>query len=346
MTAFQTKESLSCDSARAPEEFSEDEIDRLCLCAEREGFDDGEGEPLPADAADPADPDLPPTVERGEAGAAAKLDLVRIYLTQIGSIPLLTPEEERDCALRAAEGSEAAKKLLTESNLRLVVSIAKRFHNSHLSFLDLIQEGNLGLMKAVDKYDHRKGYRFSTYATWWIRQSVSRAISEHTRLIRLPVHTVESINKLRKAKLELRPALDREPTAAELALKTGIPAQKIRELLRLGQTPISLERPLDEEGETSLGSFISDDASKDPEASAAIALLRETVGRALDDLEPRQKEVLELRFGFRDGKLYTLGEVGAMLGVTRERVRQIEEKALRRLKCRRDLRELGDDSEP
>lgn len=354
------------DSARAPEEFSDEEIDLLCMKAEDENAADTEAFELEAleleaidtessevdsleiESLEPADefgaPDDPDddgsesSREQDPGKNAPDIDLVRLYLNQIGSIPLLTKEEERSCAIRIAEGSAQAKKQLTEANLRLVVSIAKHYQRRGLPLLDLIQEGNLGLLKAVDKYDYRKGYRFSTYATWWIRQSISRGIADHGRVIRLPVHTVEAINKLRKAIRELGMELDRAPTHEEIAEKTGLSLERVEELLITAQPTAALETPVDEDGESELGDFVCDDTAVDPEENAARAILREKIEEALSSLTPRERKVVELRFGFINGTIHTLEQVGAMLGVTRERVRQIEKTALRKLHSPRNRR--------
>lgn len=321
------------DSVKAPEEFSEEEIDSYCLKAEVEDvghFDSTDRSLDDKDSSECLDPEGVGKHMHSETGGAINIDPLRLYLKQIGTIPLLTPEEERFCAAQIAKGSEQAKRQLTEANLRLVVSVAKHYQNRGLPFLDLIQEGNVGLMKAVEKYDYRKGYRFSTYATWWIRQSVSRAIADHGRLIRLPVHMVESINKVSKATRKLSVELNREPSTAEIARETGFPLSKVQELQKTSQPLISLEKPVDE-GNSKLGDFIYDETTSDLEAIAAKAILREKVEEALSVLTSREREILELRFGFRNGTVHTLEEVGSMIGVTRERVRQIEGNAIRKL---------------
>lgn len=259
-------------------------------------------------------------------------DPVRMYLKEIGKIPLLTPEQEQELASRLAEGDEQAYDMMIEANLRLVVSIAKRYVGRGLPFLDLIQEGNLGLIKAVGKFDHTKGYKFSTYATWWIRQSISRAIADHARTIRIPVHMVETINRVARANHELLQELGRDPTAGEIAHRLHLPLEKVEEVMRVSQDPISLETPVGEEDDSHLGDFIPDDEAYEPADAAAYALLREQLAGVLKTLTPREEKVLCLRYGLTDGKMHTLEEVGEEFNVTRERIRQIEAKALRKLR--------------
>ena len=259
-------------------------------------------------------------------------DAVRMYLKEIGKIPLLTPEQEQELASRLAEGDEQAYDKMIEANLRLVVSIAKRYVGRGLPFLDLIQEGNLGLIKAVGKFDHTKGYKFSTYATWWIRQSISRAIADHARTIRIPVHMVETINRVARANHELLQELGRDPTAGEIAHRLHLPLEKVEEVMRVSQDPISLETPVGEEDDSHLGDFIPDDEAYEPADAAAYALLREQLAGVLKTLTPREEKVLCLRYGLTDGKMHTLEEVGEEFNVTRERIRQIEAKALRKLR--------------
>lgn len=259
-------------------------------------------------------------------------DPVRMYLKEIGKIPLLTPEQEQELASRLAEGDEQAYDKMIEANLRLVVSIAKRYVGRGLPFLDLIQEGNLGLIKAVGKFDHTKGYKFSTYATWWIRQSISRAIADHARAIRIPVHMVETINRVARANHELLQELGRDPTAGEIAHRLHLPLEKVEEVMRVSQDPISLETPVGEEDDSHLGDFIPDDEAYEPADAAAYALLREQLAGVLKTLTPREEKVLCLRYGLTDGKMHTLEEVGEEFNVTRERIRQIEAKALRKLR--------------
>jgi len=259
-------------------------------------------------------------------------DPVRMYLKEIGKIPLLTPEEEIELAKRIEQGDEEAKKRLIEANLRLVVSIAKRYVGRGMLFLDLIQEGNLGLLKAVEKFDYRKGYKFSTYATWWIRQAITRAIADQARTIRIPVHMVETINKLIRVQRQLLQELGREPTAEELAKEMGMPEEKVREIMKIAQEPVSLETPIGEEEDSHLGDFIPDEDAPAPAEAAAYTMLKEQLMDVLDTLTPREEKVLRLRFGLDDGRARTLEEVGKEFNVTRERIRQIEAKALRKLR--------------
>lgn len=259
-------------------------------------------------------------------------DPVRMYLKEIGKINLLTAEEELDFAQRAENGEEYAKKMLAESNLRLVVSIAKRYVGRGMLFLDLIQEGNIGLMKAVDKFDPSKGYKFSTYATWWIRQAITRSIADQARTIRVPVHMVETINKLSRLQRQLTQELNREPSEEELAKKMGITIDKVREIYKISQDPVSLDTPIGEEDDSHLGDFISDDTTMSPEEYATTEMLREELGNVLLTLTDREERVLRYRFGLDDGQCRTLEEVGQIFGVTRERIRQIEAKALRKLR--------------
>ena len=259
-------------------------------------------------------------------------DPVRMYLKEIGKVPLLTPEEEVELAVRMAEGDEEAKRRMTEANLRLVVSIAKRYVGRGMLFLDLIQEGNLGLIKAVEKFDHTKGYKFSTYATWWIRQAITRAIADQARTIRIPVHMVETINKTIRVSRQLLQELGHDPSAEEIAEEMGMPVEKVRDILKIAQEPVSLETPIGEEEDSHLGDFIPDEDASEPSEAASFSLLREQLEEVLDTLAPREKKVLELRFGIVDGRTRTLEEVGKEFNVTRERIRQIEAKALRKLR--------------
>ena len=259
-------------------------------------------------------------------------DPVRMYLKEIGKVPLLTPEEEVALAIRMADGDEEAKHRMTEANLRLVVSIAKRYVGRGMLFLDLIQEGNLGLIKAVEKFDHTKGYKFSTYATWWIRQAITRAIADQARTIRIPVHMVETINKTIRVSRQLLQELGHDPSAEEIAEEMGMPVEKVRDLLKIAQEPVSLETPIGEEEDSHLGDFIPDEDASEPSEAASFSLLREQLEEVLDTLAPREKKVLELRFGIVDGRTRTLEEVGKEFNVTRERIRQIEAKALRKLR--------------
>ena len=259
-------------------------------------------------------------------------DPVRMYLKEIGKVPLLTADEEIDIAQRMEQGDEAAKKKLTEANLRLVVSIAKRYVGRGMLFLDLIQEGNLGLIKAVDKFDYRKGYKFSTYATWWIRQAITRAIADQARTIRIPVHMVETINKLIRVSRQLLQEYGREPTPEEIAKVMNISEGKVREIIKIAQEPVSLETPIGEEEDSHLGDFIPDDDAPAPAEAASFTLMKEQLLDVLDTLTPREEKVLRLRFGLDDGHQRTLEEVGREFKVTRERIRQIEAKALRKLR--------------
>ena len=259
-------------------------------------------------------------------------DPVRMYLKEIGKVPLLSAEEEIELAKRMEDGDEEAKKKLAEANLRLVVSIAKRYVGRGMLFLDLIQEGNLGLIKAVEKFDYSKGYKFSTYATWWIRQAITRAIADQARTIRIPVHMVETINKLIRISRQLIQELGREPTAEELAVEMRMPVDKVREIMKIAQEPVSLETPIGEEEDSHLGDFIPDDDIPAPAEAAAFTLLKEQLIEVLDTLTEREEKVLRLRFGLDDGRARTLEEVGKEFNVTRERIRQIEAKALRKLR--------------
>ena len=259
-------------------------------------------------------------------------DPVRMYFKEIGKVPLLSAEEERELAIRIEQGDEEAKKKLCESNLRLVVSIARRYLNRGLSFLDLIQEGNLGLIKAVEKFDYTKGYKFSTYATWWIRQAITRSIADQARTIRIPVHMVETINKLIRISRQLLQEYGREPTSEEIAKEMGISVDKVREIKKISQDPVSLETPIGEEEDSHLGDFIPDEDIPSPVDAAAYSMLQKQLREVLDTLSEREKKVLILRFGLDDGRPRTLEEVGKEFNVTRERIRQIEAKALRKLR--------------
>ena len=259
-------------------------------------------------------------------------DPVRMYLKEIGKVPLLSSEEEIELAKKIEEGSQYAKKKLAEANLRLVVSIAKRYVGRGMLFLDLIQEGNLGLIKAVEKFDYRKGYKFSTYATWWIRQAITRAIADQARTIRIPVHMVETINKLIRVQRQLLQELGRDPFPEEISKVMDLPVEKVREIQKIAQEPVSLETPIGEEEDSHLGDFIPDDDAPAPAEAAAFTMLKEQLINVLDTLTPREEKVLRLRFGLDDGRARTLEEVGKEFNVTRERIRQIEAKALRKLR--------------
>lgn len=269
-------------------------------------------------------------------------DPVRMYLKEIGKVPLLSAEEEIELAKRMENGDQEAKKRLAEANLRLVVSIAKRYVGRGMLFLDLIQEGNLGLIKAVEKFDYRKGYKFSTYATWWIRQAITRAIADQARTIRIPVHMVETINKLIRVSRQLLQELGREPTPEEISEEMGMPVDRVREILKISQEPVSLETPIGEEEDSHLGDFIQDDNVPVPAEAASFTLLREQLVEVLGTLTEREQKVLRLRFGLDDGRARTLEEVGKEFNVTRERIRQIEAKALRKLRHPSRSRKLKD----
>ncbi len=269
-------------------------------------------------------------------------DPVRMYLKEIGRISLLSSEEELDLSVRIVNGDENAKNILAESNLRLVVSIAKRYVGRGLLFLDLIQEGNIGLMKAVEKFDYGKGFKFSTYATWWIRQAITRALADQARTIRVPVHMVETINKMARVQRQMTLELNREPSEEELAEKMGITVEKVREVMKISQDPVSLDTPIGEEDDSHLGDFIKDERSMSPEEYATNEILKEEIRNVLMTLQEREQEVLELRFGLIDGTSHTLEEVGKKFNVTRERIRQIEAKALRKLRHPSRAKKLKD----
>ena len=275
-------------------------------------------------------------------GAVTVDDPVKVYLKEIGRVPLLSSEEEIDLAIRIADGDVQAKQRLSEANLRLVVSIAKRYLGRGMQFLDLIQEGNLGLIKAVDKFDYTKGFKFSTYATWWIRQAITRAIADQARTIRIPVHMVETINKVKKVQSQLLHQNGHEPTPDEIADELDLPVDKVREIMRVAQEPVSLETPIGEEEDSHLGDFIPDDGAPAPADAASHTMLREQLSDVLSTLTPREEKVLRLRFGLEDGRSRTLEEVGKEFNVTRERIRQIEAKALRKLRHPSRSRKLKD----
>ena len=269
-------------------------------------------------------------------------DPVRMYLKEIGRISLLSSEEEMELSVRVANGDEEAAAMLAESNLRLVVSIAKRYVGRGLLFLDLIQEGNIGLMKAVEKFDYDKGYKFSTYATWWIRQAITRALADQARTIRVPVHMVETINKMSRIQRQMTLELNREPSDEEIAERMDISVDKVREVIKISQDPVSLETPIGEEDDSHLGDFLKDESSLSPEEYTTNQILKEEIKSVLDTLQTREKQVLELRFGLIDGTCYTLEEVGKRFNVTRERIRQIEAKALRKLRHPSRAKKLKD----
>lgn len=306
-------------------------------------------EPEPIDEADPDDLLLAEeeevdveNIDLSVPDGVSIEDPVRMYLKEIGKVPLLTAEEEIELAQRMEEGDEDAKNRLAEANLRLVVSIAKRYVGRGMLFLDLIQEGNLGLIKAVEKFDYTKGYKFSTYATWWIRQAITRAIADQARTIRIPVHMVETINKLIRVSRQLLQELGREPSPEEIAEQMNMPVERVREILKISQEPVSLETPIGEEEDSHLGDFIQDENVPVPAEAAAFSLLKEQLGEVLDTLTDREQKVLRLRFGLDDGRARTLEEVGKEFSVTRERIRQIEAKALRKLRHPSRSRKLKD----
>ncbi len=308
-------------------------LEDLPLMPEAEEEETAEG----ADAASPED-----QLEISVPDGIALDDPVRMYLKEIGRVSLLTAKQEVELARRIEEGDESAAKKLAEANLRLVVSIARRYVGRGMHFLDLIQEGNLGLMKAVEKFDYRKGFKFSTYATWWIRQAISRAIADQARTIRIPVHMVETINRLVRTQRQLLQDLGREPTAEEIADEMDVSAERVREIIKVAQEPVSLETPIGDEGDSHLADFIEDEDAESPADAASYLLLREQIGEVLATMTPREQKVLELRFGLEDGRARTLEEVGHAFGVTRERIRQIEAKALRKLRHPSRAKQLKD----
>ena len=305
-------EALEKNNIKVVDEFANVSLDDLDLSTETTDADDGA------------------TVTPGESIAID--DPVKVYLKEIGRVPLLTPEEETSLAMRIIDGDVRAKQRLSEANLRLVVSIAKRYVGRGMQFLDLIQEGNLGLIKAVEKFDYTKGFKFSTYATWWIRQAITRAIADQARTIRIPVHMVETINKVKKVSSQLLHKNGHEPTAEEISLELAMPVDKVREIMRVAQEPVSLETPIGEEEDSHLGDFIPDDDAPAPADAASHTLLKEQLEDVLSSLTEREAKVLRLRFGLEDGRPRTLEEVGKEFDVTRERIRQIEAKALRKLR--------------
>ena len=322
----------------------QEQMDRFYDTLESLGIDTTEEEPLELLDEDITAPDLEDLADIEEISkeeledtdsmmdAYAIDDPVRMYLKEIGKVKLLSPEEEVDLAIRMADGDEAAKQQMAEANLRLVVSIAKRYVGRGMQFLDLIQEGNLGLIKAVDKFNYQKGYKFSTYATWWIRQAITRAIADQARTIRIPVHMVETINKVIRVSRQLLQELGHDPSPEEIADEMNMPVAKVRDILKIAQEPVSLETPIGEEEDSHLGDFLEDENASEPAEVASFTLLKEQLMEVLDTLTPREKKVLELRFGINDGRTRTLEEVGKEFNVTRERIRQIEAKALRKLR--------------
>ena len=312
------KKKVDVLQGKAPDDLTDDSDDDLLLVP----IDDAEADDEEAELIDDVD------VLEG----VSTEDPVRMYLKEIGNVPLLTSEEEVELARRVEQGDEEAKRKLTEANLRLVVSIAKKYVGRGMPFLDLIQEGNMGLMKAVDKFDYTKGYKFSTYATWWSRQAITRGIADTGRTIRVPVHMVETINKTLRMTRSLLQELGREPTPEEVAQQLGVPVSKVREVLKISRDPVSLDTPIGEEDDSHLGDFIEDDSAQSPADSAAFSMLREELDNALASLTDRERQVVRLRFGLEDGRQRTLEEVGREFNVTRERIRQIEAKALRKLR--------------
>ncbi len=313
-------------------EFSPEQLEKLYDGLEAQGI-----EIIEDNSVDLSDIEIVATKSsnKGDEIAAERVaidDPVKVYLKEIGRVPLLSPEEEIDLAIKISDGNTEAKKRLCQANLRLVVSIAKRYLGRGMLFLDLIQEGNLGLLKAVDKFDYTKGFKFSTYATWWIRQAITRAIADQGRTIRIPVHMVETINKVKKVSSQLLHQNGHEPTADEIASEIDMPVDKVRDIMRVAQEPVSLETPIGEEEDSHLGDFIPDDDAPAPADAASHTLLREQLNEVLDTLTPREEKVLRLRFGLEDGRSRTLEEVGKEFNVTRERIRQIEAKALRKLR--------------
>ena len=333
------KEGLSAidlDEAMEEMDFDMDALDKFYESLEDNGI------PLPGDISSSELSEIEMEVEKLstsdnmekllEQGGVQIDDPVRMYLKEIGRVPLLSAEEEKDLAERMSAGDEEAKNKLVEANLRLVVSIAKRYVGKGMFFLDLIQEGNIGLMKAVDKFDYEKGFKFSTYATWWIRQAITRAIADQARTIRIPVHMVETIHKVSRYSRQMLQELGREATAEEIGEKMGISAEKVREIMKIAQDPVSLETPIGEEEDSHLGDFIPDDDAPQPAEIASATILREVIERELHTLTPREEHVIKLRFGLYDGRSRTLEEVGKEFDITRERIRQIEAKALRKLR--------------
>lgn len=314
------------------------QLEKISLYLEKQGIDI-----IRLDMEDGLDEAILVMEEEGKENREEALDLsvpegigvedpVRMYLKEIGKVPLLSAEEEAEYARKMEDGDEVARQFLIEANLRLVVSIAKKYVGRGMSFLDLIQEGNLGLIKAVEKFDYTKGFKFSTYATWWIRQAITRAIADHARTIRIPVHMVETINKLIRAKRNLTQLYGREPSSEELADELDMPVSKIREIMKISQEPVSLETPIGEEEDSHLGDFIQDENMPSPEEAASFSMMKEQLEEVLNTLADREKSVLKLRFGLDDGRARTLEEVGKEFNVTRERIRQIEAKAIRKLK--------------
>ena len=339
IAAFDTWTMTPNDMDALYQRFSDENIEIVDDTAVGAGADDDVLEPtddIEKDETEDVDIEIDLSVPEG----IALDDPVRMYLKEIGRVPLLTAEEEVELAQRMEAGDESARHRLEEANLRLVVSIAKRYVGRGMLFLDLIQEGNLGLLKAVEKFDYSKGDKFSTYATWWIRQAITRAIADQARTIRIPVHMVETINKYIRISRQLLQELGHDPTPEEVAKHMGLSAPRVREIMKIAQEPVSLETPIGEEEDSHLGDFIEDEAALDPADAASMMLLKEQISEVLKTLAPREAEVLRLRFGLEDGRSRTLEEVGQSFGVTRERIRQIEAKALRKLRHPVRLRKL------
>ncbi|WP_410173275.1 RNA polymerase sigma factor RpoD [Eubacterium aggregans] len=333
--------SIDIDDALSSKDLDPEEIDAIYILLQKNGINltfkdeplgDGLDIDINVEELEEIEVDEEPIVEVDISDSVSVNDPVRMYLKEIGKVPLLSAEEEMDLAQRMEQGDDFAKKKLAEANLRLVVSIAKRYVGRGMSFLDLIQEGNLGLIKAVEKFDYTKGFKFSTYATWWIRQAITRAIADQARTIRIPVHMVETINKLIRVSRQLLQELGREPTPAEIGKEMGFSEEKVREIQKIAQDPVSLETPIGEEEDSHLGDFIPDDEAPAPAEAASFALLKEQLIEVLSTLTEREEKVLRLRFGLDDGRARTLEEVGKEFNVTRERIRQIEAKALRKLR--------------
>lgn len=335
------------DRLATPYKLDADGMDKLIQEVEDQGIavvgDDGGPTKQQMVRAEQVKPEISATTTSSAVASKIKVsDPVRMYLKEIGRVDLLSADEEVDLAKRIEDGDELAKQELAEANLRLVVSIAKRYVGRGMSFLDLIQEGNMGLMKAVEKFDYTKGFKFSTYATWWIRQAITRAIADQARTIRIPVHMVETINKLVRVQRNLLQDLGREPTPEEIGAEMDLPTEKVREILKIAQEPVSLETPIGEEDDSHLGDFIEDEGAMSPEAFTSSSLLREQLEDVLDTLTDREENVLRLRFGLDDGNIRTLEQVGKVFGVTRERIRQIEAKALRKLRHPSRSKQLKD----
>ena len=318
------QKNIDVSRGKAPEEGIDDDDDTVELLIESDDDEDVLIEEVEAEAEKVEEVDV--------LEGVSTEDPVRMYLKEIGNVPLLTSEQEVELARRVEAGDEEAKKALTEANLRLVVSIAKKYVGRGMPFLDLIQGGNMGLMKAVDKFDYTKGYKFSTYATWWIRQAITRGIADTGRTIRVPVHMVETINKTLRMTRQLLQELGREPTPEEVAERLSVPVSRVREVLKISRDPVSLDTPIGEEDDSHLGDFIEDDTALSPADSATFSMLREELANALESLTERERQVVKLRFGLEDGRARTLEEVGREFNVTRERIRQIEAKALRKLR--------------